>query len=492
MTETLGLTAERCVELLDARELSCRELVAAYLDRIDAADEGIHAFLRTRRAAALEQADRFDRDGRSGLQGVPIALKDILCTKGEETTAGSRILEGYIPIYDGGCVTRVNAAGLISLGKTNMDEFAMGSSTENSAFGVTHNPWDAESRARRLVRRLGRGGRRGLRAARARDRHGRLDPAAGGALRRRRDEADLRRGQPLRPDRLRIVARPDRPVRAHRARLRAAHAGHLRPGRLRRDVGRAAGADRGACGREPRRYPPRCALRSACPGGRTGCASRIRRHAARRRGTGRTRGRNDASARGIRPARLLPDRPGRGVGQPVALRRRPLRPALRGAGRHRGRHVRPHPRGRVRGRGQAPDHARHLRPLGGVLRRLLRHGPEGANPHPHRLRRGIRGGRPGRDADVAHRCLPHRRARRRPVGDVCLRRAHGAGEPGRAARNLDPVRPQRGPPGRIPAGRAGVRREPHPRGRARARAACWHSIPGLRRCSHERRRPGSP
>jgi aspartyl-tRNA(Asn)/glutamyl-tRNA(Gln) amidotransferase subunit A len=142
MTETLGLTAERCVELLDARELSCRELVAAYLDRIDAADEGIHAFLRTRRAAALEQADGFDREGRSGLQGVPIALKDILCTKGEETTAGSRILEGYAPIYDGGCVTRVNAAGLISLGKTNMDEFAMGSSTENSAFGVTHNPWD--------------------------------------------------------------------------------------------------------------------------------------------------------------------------------------------------------------------------------------------------------------------------------------------------------------------------------------------------------------
>jgi aspartyl-tRNA(Asn)/glutamyl-tRNA(Gln) amidotransferase subunit A len=144
MTETLGLTAERCVELLDAGEISCRELVSAYLDRIDAADGGIHAFLRTRRDAALAQADRFDRDGRTGLQGVPIALKDILCTKGEETTAGSRILEGYIPIYDGGCVSRVNAAGLISLGKTNMDEFAMGSSTENSAFGVTHNPWDTD------------------------------------------------------------------------------------------------------------------------------------------------------------------------------------------------------------------------------------------------------------------------------------------------------------------------------------------------------------
>jgi aspartyl-tRNA(Asn)/glutamyl-tRNA(Gln) amidotransferase subunit A len=142
MTDTLGLTAERCIELLDAREISCRDLAAAYLDRIEAADGGVHAFLRTRRDLALAEADAFDRDGRTGLEGVPIALKDILCTRGEETTAGSRILEGYVPIYDGGCVSRVKAAGLVSLGKTNMDEFAMGSSTENSAFGVTHNPWD--------------------------------------------------------------------------------------------------------------------------------------------------------------------------------------------------------------------------------------------------------------------------------------------------------------------------------------------------------------
>ena len=144
MTDTLGLSAEGCVALLDAREVSCRELASAYLDRIDAGDAAVHAFLRTRREAALAEADRFDRDGRTGLEGVPIALKDILCTKGEETTAGSRILEGYVPIYDGGCVTRVKAAGLVNLGKTNMDEFAMGSSTENSAFGVTHNPWDTD------------------------------------------------------------------------------------------------------------------------------------------------------------------------------------------------------------------------------------------------------------------------------------------------------------------------------------------------------------
>src|SRR5689334_8703770 len=142
MIDTLRLTAERCVELLDAREVSCRELTEAYLDRIERLDGGVHAFLRVRSAEALAEADRLDAEGRTGLQGVPIALKDILCTRGEETTAGSRILAGHRPIFDGGCVTRVREAGLISLGKTNMDEFAMGSSTENSAFGVTRNPWD--------------------------------------------------------------------------------------------------------------------------------------------------------------------------------------------------------------------------------------------------------------------------------------------------------------------------------------------------------------
>lgn len=144
MVDTLGLTAERCVELLDSRELSCRELVEAYLARIEANDGDLHCFLRTRADAALAEADALDGEGRSGLQGVPIALKDILCVRGEETTAGSRILAGHHPLYDAGVVTRCRSAGLIALGKTNMDEFAMGSSTEHSAFGPTHNPWDPQ------------------------------------------------------------------------------------------------------------------------------------------------------------------------------------------------------------------------------------------------------------------------------------------------------------------------------------------------------------
>ena len=140
--DTLGLTAERCVALLDAGEVSVTELVSAYLSAIEARNGELNAFLRTRGEAALATAAELDGAGRAGLQGVPIAYKDILCTRGEETTAGSRILAGHRPLYNAGAVQRGNDAGLISLGKTNMDEFAMGSSTEHSAFGPTHNPWD--------------------------------------------------------------------------------------------------------------------------------------------------------------------------------------------------------------------------------------------------------------------------------------------------------------------------------------------------------------
>ena len=260
MIDTAGLTAERCVELLDAREVSCRELVSAYLDRIDRDDPALHAFLRTRRDAALAEADARDRDGRSGLEGVPIALKDILCTKGEETTAGSRILEGYVPIYDGGCVSRVKGAGLISLGKTNMDEFAMGSSTENSAFGVTRNPWDPE--------RVPGGSSGGSSAAVAAG----FAPLAlgtdtGGSIRQPAalcgvvgHEAHVRRRQPLRPHRVRVVARPDRPVRAHRARLRAPAPGHLRQGR-RATRRRSSSRSRS---RVPDASRPRAGCGSAC------------------------------------------------------------------------------------------------------------------------------------------------------------------------------------------------------------------------------------
>ena len=126
--DTLRLTAEEAMGLLERREVSSPELHEAYLAAIEARDGELHAYLRT------------VPEPTGG--GVPIAFKDLISTKGVETTAGSRILEGYVPVFDATVATRCYAGGLDLLGKTNMDEFAMGSSTENSGFGPSRNPWD--------------------------------------------------------------------------------------------------------------------------------------------------------------------------------------------------------------------------------------------------------------------------------------------------------------------------------------------------------------
>ena len=126
--DTLRLTAEEAMGLLERKEVSGRELHDAYRAAIDARDGELHAFLWVQ--------DEPDRGG------VPIAIKDVISTKGVPTTAGSKILEGYVPVFDATVTARCKAAGLSLLGKTNTDEFAMGSSTENSAYGPTHNPWD--------------------------------------------------------------------------------------------------------------------------------------------------------------------------------------------------------------------------------------------------------------------------------------------------------------------------------------------------------------
>jgi aspartyl-tRNA(Asn)/glutamyl-tRNA(Gln) amidotransferase subunit A len=145
MTELTRLTAVELAAGIAAREVSAVEVAQAHLDRIASVDDRVRAFLHVDAEGALAQAQRVDDGAVSGpLAGVPLALKDVLVQRGVPTTVGSRILQGWRPPYDATVVTRLKDAGVVLLGKTNMDEFAMGSSTEHSAYGPTHNPWDLD------------------------------------------------------------------------------------------------------------------------------------------------------------------------------------------------------------------------------------------------------------------------------------------------------------------------------------------------------------
>jgi aspartyl-tRNA(Asn)/glutamyl-tRNA(Gln) amidotransferase subunit A len=147
VSDLTRLGAADIAALVASGEVSAVEVAQAHLDRIAAVDDQVHAFLHVDTDGALSAARQVDARRSTGgdlgpLAGVPLAMKDVVVTKGLPTTAGSKILEGWRPPYDATITTRIKDAGIVMLGKTNMDEFAMGSSTENSAYGPTHNPWD--------------------------------------------------------------------------------------------------------------------------------------------------------------------------------------------------------------------------------------------------------------------------------------------------------------------------------------------------------------
>lgn len=147
MSDLIGMTATEIAALVAGGETSAVEVTQAHLDRIAAVDDRVHAFLHVDTEGALAAARAVDERRAAGeelgpLAGVPVAVKDVLATRGIPTTVGSKILEGWRPPYDATIVQRLREAGTVMLGKTNMDEFAMGSSTEYSAYGPTRNPWD--------------------------------------------------------------------------------------------------------------------------------------------------------------------------------------------------------------------------------------------------------------------------------------------------------------------------------------------------------------
>ena len=151
MTKLTDLTVKEAVDALANGQISSRELTKAFLDRISEHEAEIHAFITTTPEMALEMADGADAKrvqlNKAGetvppLLGLPLAIKDVLCVDGVRATCGSKILEQFKPPFNATVVEKLLDAGIVVLGKTNTDEFAMGSSTENSAYGVTHNPWD--------------------------------------------------------------------------------------------------------------------------------------------------------------------------------------------------------------------------------------------------------------------------------------------------------------------------------------------------------------
>jgi len=146
MTDLLSLTIHEAHDLLKGRQLTSAELTRAYLENIERVEPRIKAFVTVTGDLALQQAAEADHvlagGGGGPLTGVPALIKDVICTKGVRTTCSSKMLENLVPPYDADVMERLKSRGMVLLGKSNMDEFAMGSSTENSAFFTTHNPWD--------------------------------------------------------------------------------------------------------------------------------------------------------------------------------------------------------------------------------------------------------------------------------------------------------------------------------------------------------------
>ena len=228
MNELVALTLADARAGLSGKKFSAVELADAHLAAIEKA-RALNAYVleTPERAHAMAKASdaRIAKGEARPLEGIPLAIKDMFCTEGVRTTACSHILDNFVPTYESTVTANLWRDGAVLLGKTNNDEFAMGSSNETSYFGpgdvaVAAQGLEHAAGAGRLVGRLGGGGRGASLPRRDRHRHRRLDPPARGVHRHRRPQADLRPLLALGDRGVRVLARPGRAVRAHGARRR--------------------------------------------------------------------------------------------------------------------------------------------------------------------------------------------------------------------------------------------------------------------------------
>ncbi len=467
MSKLAGLTVSEARDGLDKGEFSSAELTETCIAAVEAA-RPLNAFITETPEKALEMARASDArraKGEAGLlDGVPLAIKDLFCTDGVLTTAASHILDGFAPPYESTVTANLWRAGAVMLGKTNLDEFAMGSSNVTSHYGPVENPWRREGDNRKLVPGGSSGGSAAIVAARAAPAS--IGTDTGGSIRQPAAFCGLVGLKPTygRCSRWGIVAFASSLDQA---------------GPMTRTVRDAALMLRAMAGHDPKDSTSapvavpdfEAALTGDIRGLKIGVPAEYRVDGMSAEIDGLwQQGIDWLKAAGAEPVEIsLPHTkyalPTYYIVAPAEAssnlaRYDGVRYGLREGGDEDLIGMYEETRGAGFGAGGPPPRAdRHLRAVGRLLRRLLPQGAEGAHPDRPRLRRGLRDGRRDPGADHAVRRLRHRREAGRPDRDVPERRLRRAGEPGRAAGDLGPGGPGRtGPAARPAADRQGVRR----------------------------------